>query len=248
MPTRRELYNYHSTNLSAVQRALTHLALSIRHSIARQQVSTEESLVRLYTLLLATWAEARLVKLIHEKRAFTVEERAHLLDEPSQLACWKATVRKAFQKHYKTRKLSETTLGVANYARHTRIQEILDSEFDLIISLRNRLAHGQWVYPLNNTRNAVATTYMAALKRENFGRLQQKKNILFHVSEIIHHLVVSKPWFETAFDVHYRAILDATRNLEKRSYSSYREQLRAKLQRGRQRATVGLTKSGNPER
>ena len=238
MPTRRSLYHYHSVNHSAVHRGLRHLALSIRSAIARGHVSTEHSLVKLYVLLMAAWAETRLLKLIHEKDAFTVRERALLLNESSQLPRWKATIKKAFQKHYKTTRLNETTLGVANYARFARMQEILDNEFALIIELRNRLAHGQWVFLLNTSGDTVNECYMAAIGRENFVRLQYKKNVLFHMGAIIHNLVVSKPWFEEAFDTHYRAILDSMRNLETRSYSEYRQQLRTKLQRGRQRAAL----------
>jgi hypothetical protein len=59
--------------------------------------------------------------------------------------------------------------------------------------VRNRLAHGQWMYLLNNDNTDVSPTYMASVKRENLLSLQFKKSLMGYVSNAIHDLVVRPP-------------------------------------------------------
>jgi hypothetical protein len=76
------------------------------------------------------------------------------------------------------------------------LSEMLAKDLSSIIELRNKLAHGQWVYPLNNDSNDVAQEQMDALRVENLLSLQFKNGCTFHVhvqprsgrNEVVHLL------------------------------------------------------------
>ena len=110
---------------------------------------------------------------------------------------------------------------------------MLVSDLSSIIELRNKLAHGQWVYPLNHDGDDVAQEQMDALRVENLLFLQFKKKLLESLSAIIHDLVVSKPTFERDFDNHFRMIVETRRNLQNRDYETWAEGMRQKHQRGK---------------
>jgi hypothetical protein len=110
---------------------------------------------------------------------------------------------------------------------------MLISDLRSIIELRNKLAHGQWVYPLNSDGDDVAQEQMDALRVENLFSLQFKKNLLESLSSAIHDLVVSKPTFERDFDDHFRRIVETQRNLKNRDYKKWANGMREKYERGK---------------
>jgi uncharacterized protein with von Willebrand factor type A (vWA) domain len=110
---------------------------------------------------------------------------------------------------------------------------MLTNDLRPIVQLRNKLAHGQWVYPLNDAGKDIAQAQMDALRVENLLSLQFKKSLISALSDAIHDLVVSRPTFERDFDRHFRVIVETRRNLQTREYSSYAKVLRDKYKRGK---------------
>jgi len=105
-----------------------------------------------------------------------------------------------------------------------------------IIELRNKLGHGQWVYPLNSNCDDVAQEQMDALRGENLLHLQFKQKLIISLSAAINDLVVSQPTFERDFDGHFHAIIEMRRNLKTRNYKDYVANMRRKYERGKARA------------
>src|SRR2546427_18894 len=82
-----------------------------------------------------------------------------------------------------------------------------------VIVLRNKLAHGQWAYPLNEQLDDVAQSQMDALRDENILSLKQKSGLIEAFCDSIHDLVVSPPTFERDFDNHFRRVAQLRANL-----------------------------------
>jgi hypothetical protein len=229
------LYRFHVENFRAVDRSLGQVGRLLRKSVSEGDGRTESVLVRLYALLLGAWAECRLRKLLYERQGYKDVERDAIVTKDTLLDQWVTTVELAFRRHYSVVRapLSEATLPHSAHARYRALLELLDQDLRPIIELRNRLAHGQWMYLLNNDNTDVSPTYMTAVKRENPLSLQFKKSLMGYVSNVIHDLVVSKPAFERDFDLHYRHIEETRRNLHTRDYSVYRAQMQEKYKRGK---------------
>ena len=235
MKPAKKLYQFHVANLQEIDRAMDKIARVLRMAISQNDKITTSAFMRLYALLLGAWAECRLQKLVYEPQGFDDTERNTIRTESTQLKQWQKAVEIAFRRQYKIPKavLSAGVLSHSAYSRYKTLSDMLTNDLGAIIELRNKLAHGQWVYPLNNEGNDVAQEKMDALRVENLLSLQFKKTLLETLSSAIHDLVVSKPTFERDFDHHLRIIVETQRNLKKRDYKSWAENMRQKYERGK---------------
>lgn len=231
----KKLYQFHVANLQEIDHAMDKIARSLRASVSQGDEATVSAFMRLYALLLGAWAECRLRKLIYEPQGFNDAERETIQSESTQLKQWQKTVEIAFRRQYKIPKaaLSADVLSHSAYSRYDTLSNMLVNDLSSIIELRNKLAHGQWVYPLNSNGNDIAQEQMNALRVENLLSLQFKKTLLESLSSAIHDLVVSKPTFERDFDNHLRIIIETQRNLKNRDYKIWAENMRQKYKRGK---------------
>lgn len=242
MKTPDKLYEFHVANLRAVETALDRIALSMRDAVSRDDHKSIDTNTRVYALLLGAWAECRLAKLLYEPNAFTTADRATIQDETTHLARWQKVVDTAFRKHYSVPKatLSKTTLPHSAFARLQTLSDLLKDDLRSIITLRNKLAHGQWIYPINDAADDIAQEQMDALRTENAQSLQLKRRLLDYLLRGVYDLALSKPAFERDFDSHYRALEQTRVNLRTRDYDSYRQRMQAKLKRGRQKRATQI--------
>ncbi|HEB34855.1 hypothetical protein LCGC14_0592500 [marine sediment metagenome] len=238
-----KLYQFHVANIRSVEIALNNTALSARKAISAENAPAVESFIRLYALLLGAWVEIRLKKLLFENSGFSVEERSFVFAQSAQLEQWHKVVELAFRKHYNlpNAKLTDTTLPFTAYARYETLKEILDSDLKSIIEVRNKLAHGQWIYPLNSEGTDVEENKYQLLNNENLPSLQYKKGLISGLSNIVHDLVVSLQTFERDFDANYQKITDTRNNLKNRSYEKYAYLLVEKRRKGVEKRRANKT-------
>ena len=223
-----KIYDFHVGNLREIQIALLNISRIARSAIAAADPQKNlRSLVRLYALVLGSWAETRLRKLLHEEAGFSAAERETIVAAETQLGQWKLIVDTAFRKHHKITKgnLTRTTLGVAHFARHQALHEVLDQELKIVIQIRNKLAHGQWVYPLNSDGTKVNSEKYQKINHENLLSLQFKYALLQHLADMAHDLIVNPATFERDFDSHFRKLEQVRQNLKNRKYSKYEKYL-----------------------
>lgn len=223
-----KLYLHHVANLRELELARGHTARLARAAIAsRDPQNSLRSLLRLFALLVGAWAECRLRKLIHEEFGFSDAERSAITAKSTQLEQWQETVDLAFRKHHKVPKapLDERALGVAHAARRAALHDVLNNELRIIIEIRNKLAHGQWVYPLNNEGTAVEPEKYKLINKENLQSLQFKFDLLGHLADATHDLVVSPATFERDFEMHFRRLFQVRTNLVTKDYAKYEHQL-----------------------
>jgi hypothetical protein len=223
-----KIYKYHVSNLREIEKALDSIGRFAKQEIAQNDShGALNSLVMLYTLMIGAWAECRLKKLLHEQFGFSESERLQIEAKDSQHNQWIKAVETAFRKHYnlKRARLDQKSLGVSKAAYYTALKDVLDDELKSIIEIRNKLAHGQWVYPLNNAGTRVEPEKYRLLKSENLLILQLKFSLVRKVADTIHDLIVSPPTFERDFDVHFKRLDQARIDIKRRKYSSFRDKL-----------------------
>lgn len=235
MRTPQKLYKFHVANLQEIDRAMDKIALLINVAVSQNDKQTLSTFIRIYAFLLGAWAECRLRKLLYEPKGFSDSDRLVILNKSSQLDCWQKTIEVAFRKQYKIpkAKLTKDVLAHTAYFRFETLTEMLDKDLRSVIELRNKLAHGQWVYPLNNEGNDIAEEQKCALEHENILSLKFKINLIKSLSAIINDLVVSKPTFERDFDMHFNLIVETRRNLKNRKYQDWAKKMQEKYLRGK---------------
>lgn len=223
-----KIYLHHVENLRELERAIGQTARLAKAEIARGDPQQSlRSLLRLYSFLLGAWAECRLRKLLHEQFGFNNEEREHVLGADTQLEQWQRTVDIAFRKHHNVpqAELTSRVLGVSHAARRSALHSILSGELRIIIEIRNKLAHGQWVYPFNNAGTAVEPDKYKLINKENLQSLQFKYALLRHLADAIHDLVVSPATFQRDFDKHFKHLEQVQVNLRVKRYENYKRSL-----------------------
>lgn len=233
--TPKQLFRFHVANLRYVEIGLDRVGLNARSAVAASQPILIDTFKRLYALLLGVWAECRLSKLLYEPNGFDALAREAIFAEPTQLGRWLKLTELAFRKHYGVPRapLSATTLPHSAYSRLKALNETVDTDLRFVITLRNKLAHGQWAYPLNESGDDVAQEQMDALRTENVLSLQFKRTILDNLLNAVLDLVVSKSTFERDFDSHVGNVERARQNLKTRTYATYEQAMRQKYERGR---------------
>ncbi len=193
-------------------------------------------------LLLGVESEARLSKLLYEPGGFRDHERQRIRAKSTQLERWQSAILIAFRKLIPGAASSPsliksfpTPLIIATSTLQS------DQEHDLapIINVRNKLAHGQWAYPLNNEGDDVASELYLALKNETLLTLDLRRHLVTKMNAAVQDLVVSRPAFERDFDSHYTALAHASTRLRSVDYQRWRDLLHQKSERGRiKRATA----------
>lgn len=223
-----KIYEHHVANLRELEIALTNTSRMARAAIAsRDPQQSLRTLLRMYAFLIGAWAETRLCKLLNEEFGFDVSERAIVQGKATQLEQWQQAIDLAFRKHYgvKKAKLDVRSLGVDYAARREALQGVLKNELRIIIEIRNKLAHGQWIFPLNNAGTAVESDKYTLINQENLQSLQFKYALLEHLANAVHDLVVSPHAFQRDFESHYKKLMQVRTNLVTKKYSKYESML-----------------------
>jgi hypothetical protein len=240
-----ELYRFHSENLRAVGAGLNDVLASARLAVARRQESNVATHVRLYAFLLGAWAEARLIKLIHEPSVFTADERKAVIAKKA-LPRWHAVLEASYRRHFNIPNalLKPPALSVTESGRLQKLQEVLNDDLGAIITLRNRLAHGQWAYTMNEGMDEVAESQMKQLREENLLTLKFKAAMIESLCGCIHDIVVSRPTFDRDFDMHFRHIEQLRIDLKSRAYAAWQASIIAKHERGREKWRAKILAGG----
>lgn len=231
-----KIYMQHVANLRELELAISHTGRLARAEIASKDPQQSlRSLLRLYSFLVGAWAETRLKKLLHEEFGFPDAERARIEKKSSQLEQWQETVDLAFRKHHSVKKapLDERSLGVAHSARRAALQDVLSNELRILIEIRNKLAHGQWVYPFDNEGTAVESDKYRLINKENIQSLQFKYALAGHLADAVHDLVVSPQTFERDFEDHFKKLFQVRKNLVTKDYSKYEMSLVSSREKAR---------------
>jgi hypothetical protein len=223
-----KLYSHHVENLKEIELAIGHTARLARSAIAsRDPQKSLRSLLRLHAMLIGAWAECRIRKLLHEEYGFNDQERSKITAKKTQLEQWQETIDLAFRKHHMLPKalLNERNLGVTHAARRAALHDVLNNELRIIIEIRNKLAHGQWIYPFNSEGNAVETDKYKLINNENLQSLQFKFDLIRHLAEATHDLVVSHRTFVRDFELHFKKLFQVRINLVTKKYTKYEKSL-----------------------
>jgi len=236
MKSTEKLYEFHVANLRSVSDGLDHVFRSARNAIAKRDTRVISTHVRLLSFLLGAWSEVRLFKLSYEPNAFSPAERVRIL-EVTALDRWLLVVQIAFRRHYGIPRapLRPPRLPSTAYLRLTTLEQTLRNELRAIITMRNKLAHGQWKYPLNEEMDDVAQEQMDDLRKENVLSLVQKRKLLDILCRVVHDLAVSRPTFERDWDTHFRHFEQTRTNIERKSYNKWEAQIHDKYRRGRRK-------------
>lgn len=239
--TPEKLYKAHVENLRAVDTALERILRELNAALSRSDSVTSDALLKTAMLLLGAWAENRLRKMLFERNGFTAVERQQISSAPSQIETWKTALEFGFRKKHGIPFASlSQALPITPRSRYLALVSIIETDLRPIIEVRNKLAHGQWVRPLNSDNDDFSPVHIRQINGENAHSIKCKHRILDYMAQLIHDLVAGNVAFERDFDIHYTRMEHAKREISSRSYEKWLTLMREKHQRGRARRAASV--------
>ena len=179
-----EIFTASTENLRDLKKQRKRICALVNRAIREKQDPDLISLTKMYALLYSAYVETSFLKLIHTPKAFTDSEIIQIMAERNLEQKWLKCVDLAFNK------LNTTNLGeVANKKQtlHRLLQEyIIDPS-----QIRNKVAHGQWVYCLNNECTKVNHDTTALMANLDFVKIEKYFCIYDKFHQCILDLLIS---------------------------------------------------------
>ena len=228
---------YHDENFAAVNSALENIEKQLRKSLAKNDESGELTFTRIYTMMLGVWCEARLHKLLYEKGVFSEDERYFVYNKASLGERWNAALELGLKKHLGFNigdKICKKTVKFSVLNLYEEIQRWISEHFEPAITLRNKIAHGQWVKPFTNTQGEwlntnkfnICGSSIASLKSENVLTTTIKVQLIKEISVTINNLAVDSHIYKAEnFDERYEVVSSIIEKLESVDYPTFKQSI-----------------------
>lgn len=218
-------YRRLSENLRAAAAGLRQAERQHKDAIRRGDTAATEFSQRVHQLMVGMVAEAALRKIIADPAGFNEKERGLLLRE-TQLNRWLRTVELAFRHHYSVPlhlEIEAESVGSIIAGQYGQIVALLEGELEPIIFARNKIAHAQWRWLLNNKETAIAG---AAPPTMNYRAIEHRAKAIGAIVALITDLVVSEPTFRRDYEGHFEEIVRHRASFDGADYPQLVAQLR----------------------
>ena len=220
-------FSRHSENLTAVLATLKQVERAHKRAIKEGDAPSERAMRKVHTLLLGVFAEAALRKILTDPTGFNERERHLIWGIRSQVDRWLAAVDFAARRHYKvlTHQSLDEVLLPQDLLRIQEVNGLLKNDLEPVITDRNRLAHGQWVWQLTS-RSENKFAPQSAIYDYNYSALSARFKLLQSIGRLVNALSVSEPTFDRDFAALMSQIANARQELDGHGYPALASQLR----------------------
>lgn len=215
---RKELYNIYQENIELLENELRQVKKMTQMNLGKLYCINQEDKrmqgeknkrekdvlgsTRLYIFLLCSWLEVRLKKILYEGSsvAFTEEERNIILSSKTMGEKWRRCLNISVCKSYGFTFEARQNNYIDYFVKESEEQIYYDKvqtylkDIEQAITIRNRLAHGQWKIQLNGKEKELANKEVLQFFEiyDNIQKLDLLYNIYKIIAEIISTYVVYK--------------------------------------------------------
>lgn len=221
-------YRKHSDNARLVLRGLTQAERAHKVAIGGGQQVAIDFAARVHYMTVGLLAESLLRKLIADPAGFNTRERSLLGQERSQLSRWKRAVELAFRRHYSVpihREIDASSVTAVVTSQFSALINLLEGDLAEIIEDRNKIAHGQWAWILNNKETAFTGPALPLL---NYRQIEARSKIVREIAELIEDLIVSEPTFARDYNQRFHRVQHLRTTLPGADYPQLVQQLKAR--------------------
>jgi hypothetical protein len=171
-------------NLSILESARKEINSSINDALRRDDDHSLKIYTNLYLLIYTSWTEALLVKLVHTPSGFSDDEKSKILKDKNILNKWDKCLNTAFKKIIKS--------GSEIPNKKKKIKKLIDNYIRTQANIRNKIAHGQWEYPLYSKNMSHDPEILIYMKSIDVIQIDTWFEIFSEISEIIRGLIDSR--------------------------------------------------------
>ncbi|MEC0093732.1 hypothetical protein [Paenibacillus macquariensis] len=230
--TQEDIYKFHCQNLKAVIASYNNIERDLKQSLRRNDVHSIQLLkhYELYLLFLSgAYIENMYFKLVYEPN-FTQNDRDYTKVHSKQPLNqkWKILLEYGFRKAYGIRDNFNLQLKLKFTPRkyYNELFNFIDKELNTIITIRNKVAHGQFIHTFNSDRTALNENTQSLLDAQNLFTIRMRIEKFKVISSVIHDLVISPRTFIRDFDNYYEKYERVTNNCSLEKYDEFLSEIR----------------------
>jgi hypothetical protein len=230
------MFHQHCNNVQQIEYAIGQIQRDLRQYISKRNEKAEKTYTKILSILVVAWTEESLLKLLYQNNLFSDNEREQVLKKRSLENKWKQCLNIAIVRAFnipETRILSNLPFTYREYYRE--LIRIIENDFLQSITIRNRIAHGQWVYAFTNDLKQISQEATRLINTDNIITIQMKMKILKTMTSIISDFCISPDLAKRDFDNKYKVIDEQVTNLHKRNYQQYKQYMINKYNRGQEK-------------
>lgn len=199
----KEWLKIYNNNRYGIQRAITQLNRTLNKALARKEHNEAYVHIRCLFILYVSWLEVSMYCILHSANKLSSDERQTIICLNKEIDKWDKIVDICFKKYYlstRQRIFSKVNLGPTTFYRYQELHNLINVHISSYISIRNRLAHGQWSIAVNSKgtgKSQELTTNIMTLTKKDIMLI---KTILNNFVNLITALCCSKTVFENNYD------------------------------------------------
>jgi hypothetical protein len=227
-------FRKHTDNLHAVKAGVTQAERAHKDAIRRGDLAATDFAARMHQLMIGLLAEAELRQIVSDPSGFNDKERRLIHSERSKEAQWKRAVELAVRRHYSVPihlEISDINTAIDVSVQYSNVIDLLEHDLSQVIGDRNKLAHAQWKWHLNNKETSfLGDTAPLPL---NYLASRRAGQVIVLIGRLIHALAVSEPTFQRDYSRIYSEISAIRLRGAGSDYGDFVQQLRSRRSKAR---------------
>jgi hypothetical protein len=252
------LFQPQTKNVQYLRKVIKQLNRDINESIKKSDKFKEDMRVKLLALTYSAWSEAQFIQIIYTPNTFTIYEINSMLKIKGIFDRWKKLIKYSFEKierynfSEKEKSIQElkdnnltSKIGILcqKYEENRLLIQEKNEELTIYLQkyieepsrIRNKIAHGQWIYPLddseikNNEPNALLkedTNLKEKLNELNPISIMREFEVHTTLGKIVRKLIESQ---EKGFTQKYDTYMDELKQYLEKTESFTMEIKRTRL-------------------
>lgn len=181
-----QIYQALVDNLKNLKKVKTSINRLINEAIKCNDTLTIEVQTKMFGLTYSAWSEVRFLKMIYTPYGFSDEEIKQIINKSNIEEKWTKCLELAFSKYSNSNNSSELP------NRKQRIERLVKEYIVAPSVLRNKIAHGQWIKPLNSKNAGIGDeTIRIKLEKLSVTEITIWFNVNHYLCQIVEDLIES---------------------------------------------------------
>lgn len=181
------IYKAQSRNVRHLKQVIQSFKRDINSDIRRGKVFQVETKTKLLALLYSAWSEAQFVQIVYTENGFSSSEIKNLLKSKKKgiTEGWVDMIKLAFKK------VGDPVADVELGKKLNKVLSLISDQIKKPSSIRNKIAHGQWIEALSGSLNEVDPAMSSELGGLDSVQIVRQINIHDYLGRIVRDLVQS---------------------------------------------------------
>lgn len=228
-------YSQHCENLTMIEKGIKTIQRTLREYISNDDLSRSYIYTRILSLLVNSWIEVRLMKLVYTDGAFNDSELLKIMGSKTLEKKWTTALNLAFCNAFGLNdptEITEKKIAQKIVEQHSSLIRTIEDDLVPAITMRNRIAHGQWKHVFSSNPKNINDDLTRKLEQENILILQYRLRLFEALTQIIHDLAVSKDTYVRDFNNNFTKIENQQKNSTSADYEEYKKKMIREKQYG----------------